>query len=238
MASRKRSLGERLLDSLKFWLVVAILCGIVGTGAYYFGRNYVGQHLHEMEVSQRAPEITPQPSASAAADESDDEPPVKPVVIMREREPSAREKRRVARELSRPQDGAQLHAAEEAARDQAPRQESGGDEKQPAEDGGDEGGEVEEAPAAGPAPDEQPAKASDEQYVVSAGSFADASNAQRQVQRLSERGYQPYITTVEKGDITYRQVNVGVFGEREQAEQVKDRLRSQGFDAAVWTEQG
>ncbi|MEA3400797.1 MAG: SPOR domain-containing protein [Armatimonadota bacterium] len=238
MASRKRSLGQRLVDSLKFWLVVAILSGILGAGACYFGRNYVGRHLHEMEVRQRAPEITPQPPTALAADEADDEPPVKPVVIVHEREPSSREKRRVVRELSRPQDGAQLHAAEAA------REEAAAEEQQPAEDEDEKTREAEDeagrasAPAPQTAADEQPAETAGEQYVVSAGSFADASNAKRQVERLTERGYQPYITTVEKDDITYRRVNVGVFGEREQAEQVKDRLRSQGFDAAVWTEQG
>ncbi len=70
-----------------------------------------------------------------------------------------------------------------------------------------------------------------------AGSFADESNAQRQVRRLAEQGYQPYLTSVETGGITYRRVNVAVFDSREQAEEVRDRLRSQGIDAVVWTEQ-
>ena len=72
---------------------------------------------------------------------------------------------------------------------------------------------------------------------MTAGSFADQGNAQRQVRRLAEQGYQPYVTTVEKDGITYHRVNVGLYETREQAERVRDQLRSEGFDAIVWTEQ-
>lgn len=235
MASRSESLGERIKDSLKFWLVVVVLCAIIFGAAYYFGRNYVGRHLHEMEVTQRAPEIVPQSgTAEASDDDGDAGPPLRPVVVMTEREPTSREERRARRELSRPQDGAQLHAAEADEESDEESDEAGETdqpdalEQQEPQDAARETGEQAETgePVA------------DERYVVSAGSFADESNAERQVQRLTERGYQPYVTVVEKEDITYRRVNVGVFEEREQADRVKQRLLSEGFDAAVWTEQG
>jgi len=219
MAEGTQSPGARLKDGLKFWLIVAVFCGIVGASAYHFGRNYVGAHLHEMEVKQRAPEILPQVSTAAITDDASGPPPVKPIVIMTEREPTAREERRARRETREAQDGAQLHA-QEAAEDEAEDEaEAAGDEDESA------GDEDQAAASGGP------------EYVVVAGSFADESNAQRQVERLAEQGYQPYLTSVEKSDVTYRRVNVAVFDSREQAEEVRDRLRSQGFDAVVWTEQ-
>ncbi|MGD9495755.1 MAG: SPOR domain-containing protein [Armatimonadota bacterium] len=212
MAARRQSLGARFMESLKFWLLVAILCGIAGASAYFFGRNYVGAHLHEMEVKQRAPEIVPQTPPRPVADEDmATEPPVKPVVIMTEREPTAHERRRALRELTQPQDGAQLHAAE-AREDES--------DKAPAEP----------SPADEPAPPDEPG------YVVVSGSFADEANARRQVQRLVDLGFAPYVTATEKEGITYCRVNVGTFNTREQAEQVRDRLRAQGFEALVLTE--
>jgi cell division protein FtsN len=207
---------------LKFWAVVAILCAIVGTAAYHFGRDYVGQHLHEMDVHQRAPEIKPQASRPAIADEEDtsENPPIEPVVSVVEREPTSREERRARRELERPQDGAQLNAAE-AAQDagdgEAPedeRDEAPDDDQEAEDDQGDGDG-----------------------YVVVAGSFADETNAEKQVERLTERGYQPFITTREEGGITYRRVTVGVFSTRDEADGVREELSSQGFDAAVWSEE-
>jgi cell division protein FtsN len=72
--------------------------------------------------------------------------------------------------------------------------------------------------------------------VVVAGSFADETNAQRQVRRLTDRGYQPYITTYEKDGITYRRVTIGVFDSHDDAEQAGEKLTSQGFDALVLSE--
>jgi cell division septation protein DedD len=222
MASSRDSLGARLLESLKFWTVVAVLCAIVGTAAYYFGRDYVGEHLHEMEVHQRAPEIKPQSGPPTLADDEDTSanPPVQPVVSVRERDPSSREERRARRELEEPQDGAQLNAAE-AEEDAAEGDD--GDEQD------DEDADVAEEQAADEGDD-------GDGYVVVAGSFADAANAQKQVDRLTERGYQPFISTNEQDGITYRRVNVGVFSTREEAEGVEEKLTSQGFDAAVWGE--
>ena len=220
MAEGSDSVGARIKSSLKFWLVVAVLCGIVGTATFFFGRDYVGKHLHEMEVRQRAPEIRPQTGASGlTSDGSEDEPPLKPVIVVTEREPTAREERRARREVAEPQDGASLHAAEEDAGDA----------------GTDQAGAA-DAPA-DQAPQEDSSQAqSGGGYVVTSGAFADEANARRQVERLAQQGYQPYLTTVQRDGVTFRRVNVGLYDSRDQAEEVCDRLRSQGFDAAIWTE--
>lgn len=214
MAGKRDSAGKRIRDGLRFWLIVAILCGIAGVGAYQFGKHYVGARLHEMEVKQRAPEIVPQTGTASVAGDESDEPPVKPVVIMTEREPTAREERRARREITEPQDGAQLHEAE--AEDEPTARDEDEDEQAP----------TEEPAAETPEP-------SGGAFTVVAGSFADPTNAQRQVERLAQRGYQAYTSTVERDGITYRRVHVGAYGSRGEAEEVRDRLRSQGFDATV-----
>ena len=223
MASGSESIGARFLAGLKFWTVVAILCAIVGTAAFYFGRDYVGEHLHEMEVHQRAPEIKPQTGPPTLAEDEDTStnPPVQPVVTVQEREPTSREERKARRELEEPQDGAELNAARAAEQEQDDTAaESGTDAA------GDEETQAEEADSGG-----------EDGYVVVAGSFADEANAEKQVQRLADRGYQPFITTQEKNGITYRRVNVGMFASREEADGVREKLTSQGFDAAVWSEE-
>ncbi|MFW5868325.1 MAG: SPOR domain-containing protein [Armatimonadota bacterium] len=223
MASGKDSAGARLLASVKFWAVVAVLCAIVGIAAFHFGRNYVGEHLHEMEVQQRAPEIKPQSGAHSPDDREDtrSNPPIEPVVTVQEREPTSREERRARRELEEPQDGAQLHAAEAA--EAAADEEDGDAETETPSSTDSEAGEEQSAGREGG-------------YVVAAGAFADEANAKRQVQRLAEQGHQPFITTQDRDGITYRRVNVGTFSSREEAESVQEKLISEGFDAAVWSE--
>ncbi len=230
MSAGEQSLGGRLKESLKFWLGVAVLCGIVGTASYYFGKDYVGRHLHEMEVRQRAPDIVPQTGSAVVTDDgAEQSPPIKPVVIMIEREPSSREERRVRRETALGRDEAEQPAdevGEGPSEDERPSEReapSGDGERAEKETPEDTGRSASESGGGG-------------RFVVAAGSFADETNADRQVQRLAQQGYQPYITTVERDGVTYRRVNVGVFDSREQAEQVEERLKSEGFDAAVWTE--
>lgn len=210
MASRKESVGMRLLQSLKFWLVVLVLCAVAGTVAYYVGRDYVGKHLHAMEVEKRAPDVTPQAGTVTVAsmDEVSSSPPVEAVVTVTEREVTAREERRVREELAGAEDGASLHQAEADAEEAAEE------------------------------PEQQDAQAATDRFVVTAGAFADEENAEKQIQTLAEMGYEPYITTVRKEGITYRRVNVGAFSSRNEAEKVKERLTSEGFEGAIWTEQG
>ncbi|GEM_PF-6505445 len=216
MSRPKGSTGARFMESVKFWSVVAGLCAIAGFGMYFVGRDYVGKHLQAMEVEQRAPEIKPQSASPALADGegSDGKPPVEAVVSISEREPSAREVRKAREELESPQDGSRVHAAEVA---------EGSDRGDDSSGGGS--GDEKADPSAG-----------SDGYLVAAGAFADEENAERQVRRLSEQGYHPYITTQERGGITYHRVNVGAYDTRAEADRVRERLSSQGYDAAVWGE--
>jgi len=212
MPARAESLGDRIKESLRFWTVVAVVCGLVFFGGYVFGKEWLGARLHEVEVSQGAPEISPEASLTEASEDESPEPPDKPVVVMEEREPSGRERREAEREVAahEPQDGAQLHAVQQEQ------------EKPPAE-------EAEERPASEPT-----GPATTGGFVVTAGSFADEGNARRVVRELSARGYQPYLTTVRTEGMTFRRVNVAVYARRADAEELQAKLTAEGYESAVW----
>ncbi len=219
MAQHKQTLGERLTESLRFWAVVVIICGVVGLIAYTAGKRYVGTHLQEMTVKEGAPEILAQGDDVVRTPGENDEPPEKPIIVMREREPTARERREAEREAAaeEPQDGAQLHAQEDAPADEPADAEPAAPDDTPA------------------VPDEAAAPDATGSFVVTAGSFASAANAQTQVGKLAKLGYHPYVTRVEKDGVTFSRVNVGKFPARSRADAVADELKAKGFDAAVWT---
>ncbi len=238
MAPKKSTLGERLMESLRFWAVVAIICGVVGLVAYTVGKRYVGSHLHEMEVKEGAPQISPLGGSDMVRPDDSDTPPEKPIVVVTEREPTPRERREAERELSDPQDGASLHADEaaddepDAADDDADSADADDDADADAAADPDEDADADDDAD----PDDAVADASDDgSHVVSAGSFANAENAKAQVSRLAGMGYHPYVTHVEKDGVTFSRVNVGEFDSRTKADDVADELKAKGFDAAVWT---
>jgi len=224
MPAHAESLGDRIIESLRFWAIVTVVCGVVALAGYAFGKEWLGARLHEMEVRRGAPEITPEVRlpVSTGEDASEQSPPVKPIIVVQEREPSGRERREVERELvaQEAQDGAQLHARE-------------AERERPTEP---EAREVTTEPStpATPEPSEEPARTG--RYVVTAGSFADETNARKVIRQLSAQGYHPYTTPVEKDGIAFRRVNVAICETRQQAEQLQSTLQSLGHASAVWPE--
>ncbi len=213
--------GARVLGILKFWATVGVICALVGIVGFVIGRNYVGAHLHRMEVESRAPEIRPQTSQAPLPETEDaaDSPPIEPVITLGEREPTSREQRRALRELTEPQDGAQLHAT---------RTPQGREDREASADEADSDDEDSTAEAA---PERR------ESYVVTAGAFADRTNAERQMERLSERGHDTNLISAESDGITYNRVQVGAFDSRAEADALVEQLKLQGFDATVGTGQ-
>ncbi len=215
MPAQAESLGKRMSESLRFWAIVTVICGIVFFAAYIFGKDWLGTRLREMEIRQGAPEISPDVSLQqpTGGEDAHPEPPEKAVVVIEEREPSARERREVEREIEaqQPQDGAQLHKAEEKARSEKPQEESAPQE-----------------PSASPVP------AGTGGYVVTAGSFADEGNARRVLAGLAQQGYQPFLTTVQSEGMTFQRVNVVVCRTRAEAVKIQNTLKAQGYDSGVW----
>jgi cell division septation protein DedD len=79
---------------------------------------------------------------------------------------------------------------------------------------------------------EQPSTAEGE-WVVAAGSFIEEDNARRQAQKLEQRGYSPFITQIENQGITYHRVNVRTFSKRDDAEELAQKVREDGFVAGL-----
>lgn len=212
MLQPEPTLGERLRDSLRFWAFVLAVGAVVGLGAYAGGRAYFSRHLEEFKPTDTAPEIKPVEDEPGSLPAEEETVPEQPVITMRERQPTARERREAEQELqnAEPQDGASLHAREQQQADQPPT-----------------------TPDATPP---APAPPTGGTFVVSAGSFASESNAQQQVTRLARMGYHPYVSRTQREGVTFTRVNVGQFPSRAEAERVADELRAKGFDAAVYAQ--
>ncbi len=190
-----------------FWLTVLLICAIAGVLSYQAGKNWVGRRLAEVDLEGEArPEPTGEsPTTEMLSGEQEEQAPLRPVVEIEEREPTGSE-----RLLGQPgQEGEQIA---EGPQD--------GAELHATESEAEEGGAKQ--PPTG-----------DGEWVVTAGSFAEEDNARRQVQKLEERGYNPFITEIQKEGITYHRVNVGTFSGRDDAEELAQQVREDGFVAGV-----
>lgn len=88
------------------------------------------------------------------------------------------------------------------------------------------------APAIHPAP--TPSAAQSTRYLVLAGSFRDAENAEAHRAKLALVGVEARIETVKTQDgVTLHRVRIGPADSQEQAQSVATRLKSQGFDSRV-----
>lgn len=70
-------------------------------------------------------------------------------------------------------------------------------------------------------------------YTVTAGSYTSAATAQRARADLESRGYHPYITDFESRGVTYHRVVVGVYGNRQRADKVRQEVERAGYAAGV-----
>lgn len=77
------------------------------------------------------------------------------------------------------------------------------------------------------------AAASAEAFVVQLDAFSNPENARQQQQKLSAAGINSYTDAVKtsKGELT--RVRVGPYSTRQQAEQMRDRIRKIGMNAVV-----
>ncbi len=70
-------------------------------------------------------------------------------------------------------------------------------------------------------------------WMVVAGSFLQKANADRAADKLSRKGYAPFITEFEKDGLKYRRVTVAIFRDREEAGELVSRLAEEGITATV-----
>ena len=201
--TRRRKTPDRWRETVGFWLIVFLVCIVAGVISYQVGKNWVGGQLAEISGQAEGVQVTPEDDSQVA----DQLGPVEPKPPLTPQ---------VTIEQREPSDS-EKRAAQQMSPERAASREP------------QDGAELHAQPAA--APPEAPSTTSG--YAVTAGSYASRDNAQRVVQRLTEAGYQPYITEVEKQGVVYQRVNVAVFDDRGEAEGLRDKLQQQGFVSGV-----
>jgi len=200
-------LNRERREALAFWAITLLVCAVAGVLSYWVGRDWVGRQLGETISSQHVAIRPQEPGQEAKPDGGEDlqPPPAEAKVEMTPREPTEAEKQELtAKALEK------------------------------------EAAEAEATPSAAAPPAETPASAtaaeSDSRtggYLVTAGSFTVAANAERVKRDLEAKGYHPYITEVQQRGATYRRVVVGAYGNRQEAEAVRRELTEAGFVAGV-----
>ena len=195
-------------EALGFWLIVLLICVIAGLLSYQAGRNWVGQRLSEVDLDKQRQTALPTDEGGTEAGPGSEqgETPLRAVVEIEERAPTEGEQLEIKmRELERQ-----------------------------AEDSGPQDGAEVNAAAADPgvAGDEASARGTGE-WVVVAGSFAQADNADHQAEELAAKGYKPLLTQITKDGVTYHRVNVGSFEKREDADNLVGKLRDDDFAATI-----
>ena len=194
-------------QTVAFWLMVLLICAIAGVLSYQLGNNWVGRRLAEVDLEAGARPEPPgdSPTTEMLPGEQEEQAPLRPVVEIEEREPTGSEEL-----FSEP-----------------------GQEGEQTAEGPQDGAELHTSePEATGDGSEQPSTA-DGEWVVTAGSFTEEDNARRQAQKLEQRGYSPFITEIKNEGITYHRVNVRTFSKREDAEELAQQVREDGFVAGL-----
>ena len=203
--TRRRKTTDQWREGLGFWLIVFLICIVAGVISYQAGKSWVGRRLAEINLKASPP---PLPSAEQDSTELVElgEPAASGPPLTSKVTIEDREPSEAEKEEVR--QAALERQAQQEPQDSAELN-AQRDEAEP-EDDVSEGG-----------------------YTVTAGSYVDSDNAQRVVGQLTEKGYHPFISEVEKEGIVYRRVNVAVFDDRSQAEQLRDQLQKEGFVSGV-----
>lgn len=250
-ASERRS---RVVEALGFWFITLVICAAAGLGSYRFGRQWIGDRLggdvkSVLTSNELASRVSDEAFGGDVPDGADvpEEPPAKAIVQVEEADLSVQDrqklrldKAREARESASREEGADEGDAEDEARADA-------DEK-PAERVRDEKPATPPAerptarPAArsaerpGPSAPVRPETQGQGDHVVRAGSFTQGGNADRLVDELRSKGYQPFVTETVVDGVTYHRVNVARYNDREKAFELRRELRTDGYPAEISSE--
>ncbi len=224
MSPRRKKKPSRAVEALRFWGLVLLVTAVCAIASFHVAKHVVGEALMRTEAPRPRPRFAqqlPQEAEEEKKQPESDEPPLKPIIKLLQRQPTELEKIRAKQE-----------------KDEASKTE----EQQPAaeEDSTVAPEPPQEAPVVPVSSPEAQAERPAERkavYTVRVGSFADRENAQAEVRRLAADGYQPFITTVEIGGETYHRVNVATFRHRNQATALVNQLTREGYDATVTEEE-
>jgi cell division septation protein DedD len=81
----------------------------------------------------------------------------------------------------------------------------------------------------------EPEPGGTEAYMVVAGSFSSPENAERRVDELLAKGYHPFVEPQEVEGKTRHRVIVGLYGDRDEAEEVSATLAEQKIESIVYS---
>jgi cell division septation protein DedD len=237
-ASERRS---RVVEALGFWFITLVICAAAGLGSYRFGRQWIGDRLGgDVKSVLTSDELADRVSEKAfsggeAGPETDvlDEPPAKAVVEVESAGVSSEDRQKLRYEKKRDADEAPV-TEREADKDE-PKGEAGTEKEkpQPVADAEPASNRA-ERPAV-----PEPSRAADRggrENVVRAGSFSKSVNAERLVDELRSKGYQPFVTETVVDGVTYHRVNVARYDDRDKALELRGELRADGYPAEVSSE--
>ncbi len=220
--SERRS---RIVEALGFWFVTLLICAVAGFGSYRFGREWIGDRLDGdvktvLTSDDLTERINPDTFAGGVNDDDDedevaDEPPEEAVVEVEPTEVSAADEEAFRSERQR----------------EVPKRDEPDERDDDADDPDEDADDADEDVAMPEVPEE-----SGGEYVVRAGSFGDAKNADAMVEKLRNEGYHPYITTVTVDGKEYTRVNVASYKDQDEALKLRGALRDDDYEAEIGTE--
>lgn len=238
--SERRS---RVVEALGFWLVTLLICAAAGLGSYRFGRHWIGDRLGgdvksvltTEELSNRVSQNAFTGANSADGSDVPDEPPKEAIVEVEPSEVSLTDRQRLRLEQKRKVGdaaGEDTPSDEGDREDEEPRREREPERETPAN-------EASPTPRAErPSPSEVPSatEPAAAEHVVRAGSFKKSDNAERLVEELRGKGYQPFVTEAVVDGVAYQRVNVARYEDRDKALELRRELRSDGYAAEISSE--
>lgn len=224
MRSSRRRKPSPVRDSLVFWSLVLFLAAGVAVAGFVMGRDWLGRRMASVDMTPGAPRMLPtdqDPSDGRAAKAQN--APAKAEAKVEEREPDAAELRKIdAGQDSGPQDGADLHQ-------QGDEGDAGGSRPAPSRAEADDGGSSDEPDR----PRRGRSRHSEGRFVVTAGAYSTAENAQRAVAKLKDAGYSPAVELAEVNGHEVRRVVVEATDSRSEAEDLQEQLEQEGIKAGI-----
>jgi len=222
MRSSRRRKPNPVRDSLVFWSLVLFLAAGVAVAGFVMGRDWLGRRMASVDMTPGAPRMLPtdeDPSAGRGAKAQN--APAKAEAKIEEREPDAAELRKIdAGRDSGPQDGAELHHEGDEADESKPA---------PSRAEADDGGSSDEPDR----PRRGRPRHSKGRFVVTAGAYSTAANAQRAVAKLKDAGYSPAVELAEVNGREVRRVVVEATDSRSEAEELREQLEQEGIRAGI-----
>ena len=242
MATTAPERRSRVVEALGFWFITLVICAAAGLGSYRFGRNWIGDRLGgevksvltSDELASRVNEEAFGGSDEADASDVPDEPPEKAIVEVESTPVTTGDRQRLRLGKERgTRDSATDDSASDEGDDEATPADSGEEEAEPEPSTPEAKPETEPATSSGAA---RTSEGGTREHVVRAGSFTKSGNADRLVDELRGKGYQPFVTETVVDGVTYHRVNVARYDEKEKALDLRGELRGEGYPAEISAE--